>query len=498
MSLTQKLVVPLLAAVGLWGSSAHASFPFQTCPTAPNYDLPIPTNIGATEFDPKPENPAGGASDGTKYHLNTDFSWSLYVNPNVIKIQPYYGFFQTEANYDYLQVDQQGGILKYSGNLNATTTPVAAGSTWVPYQGLGIINAVDLSWHSDYSVANALPPSFSQVAVQCRTSPLTEPVAPYSINIQRRVDGLLIKTGDVLYFEVFQLAGQPLVVSLDTKAATSGADFDLFASTTNQFPDNVDYMWRSYSSNPDEAMDIPAPASNRKVYISVHSFKGAGHFTLHALAMKSTERYALTVCPINFTPDATQQGQLRDFLTQGALRLLAATNGNLWIKTFNFTSSKSSCDPNTCSICLQTSGNTSYGNSNINPEGCGQISFGGGNWSGGAGVAWLFAHEAGHSCLGLPDEYLPPPAGSSTPMLCGHTIMSNHGYARFFCSKAHCKDGHSTDTTKCDPNSDNNWDKFTAGSHYHYGPNFSAAGTTADSTDYFGNEILRSMITVNF
>src|SRR5688572_30411752 len=77
-----------------------ASMSYATCVTSPSFEPPIPTRIGATEFDPKAENPPGGASDGTKYAHNTKSKWRLLVNPNVEVIKPYYGYFQTEWGYD--------------------------------------------------------------------------------------------------------------------------------------------------------------------------------------------------------------------------------------------------------------------------------------------------------------------------------------------------------------------------------------------------------------
>src|SRR4051812_21214678 len=157
-----RLAASLSAALALLSATARAAFPYPTCTTGPGFDPPFPVSIGAREFDPKAENPPGGPSDGSKYALDTSSSWHLYMNPNVVQLQPYYGFFQTEAGFDTLKVQDGSTTRSYSGNLNATSSPVAASSAWAPMLGLGIINAVYVSWSSDYSVANALPPSFSQ------------------------------------------------------------------------------------------------------------------------------------------------------------------------------------------------------------------------------------------------------------------------------------------------------------------------------------------------
>jgi hypothetical protein len=496
--MNMRTVSVLTTALALISPAAHAAFPFPQCTTSPGFDAPIPVNIGAREYDPKPENPPGGATDGTKYSLNTTSSWSLYTNPNVVKVQPYYGLFQTESGFDILRVTDNTGTLSYSGNLNASNAPVAASSPWQMQLGLGIINGVQMSWTSDFSVSDNLPPSFSQVAVQCNNA-VTTPIAPFFIGFSERTEGLLIKTGDVIYFRMVQPANAAMVISLDAKAASAGADFDIFASTTNQLPDSGNFTWKSNTTATSEAIDIPVSSVARDIYVSVYAFQGAGHFALHQLLQKPSERFALNVCPVGFTPTATQQSQITGFLKQGALRFLAVTNGNMWLKTFNVTAQTSSCD-SSCSVCLlgPGTGSVSHGATSPSPNGCGQVKIGGGNWPGGAGASWLYAHEAGHSCLGEPDEYEPPPAGAATPMVCGHTIMSNHSFARFYCSKAHCLDGHTSDSNVCTAAGKNDWDIFAATSHYNWGPNFSAKGVSADPTDYFANPVLQALTTVNF
>src|SRR5512140_1779415 len=126
--MTARTVFLLTTTLALSSSAAYAAFPFPQCTLSPGFDAPIPVNIGAREYDPKPENPPGGATDGTKYSLNTTSSWSLYTNPNVVKLQPYFGLFQTEAGFDILRVTDSAGTFAYSGNLNASNSPVAASS----------------------------------------------------------------------------------------------------------------------------------------------------------------------------------------------------------------------------------------------------------------------------------------------------------------------------------------------------------------------------------
>ena len=68
----------------------------------------------------------------------------------------------------------------------------------------------------------------------------------------------------------------------------------------------------------------------------------------------------------------------------------------------------------------------------------------GGNWTQGASLGWLFAHESGHSCFGLVDQYEPPPSGDASPRYCGHTTMANSSKALGYCSESHCYDGSLT------------------------------------------------------
>jgi hypothetical protein len=485
----------LCAALLAAALPALAAFQYATCPTA-GYGSAIPVNIGAQEFDPKPENPPGGATDGTRYHLNTSSKWKLLVNPNVTRIRPYLGFFMTESGYDNLRVIHQGGIATYTGNLNAVDTPVLAGGDWLPTPQFDKVRAVDVRWTSDVSVANYLPPHLNQVDFQCSATPAA-PGNGYDLLANTRYDGLLIASGDIIYVRFEQSANTPLLLTLDSKATTAGADFDLYVSTSNPTPDNGSFTWRGYSSLASEALDIPVSPVSRTLYIGVRAFSGAGHFTLHALQQHTSERLNLTVCPLEFTPTAAQQAVIRSFFQSGSARLLAASAGNTFIKGFNVTAQKATCEAS-CSICLKSSGNVSNAGPSPDPEGCGRMTLGGGNWDDGAAGGWVFAHEAGHSCYGLPDEYKPPPAGSSTPMYCGHTIMSNHGYARFFCSIAHCRDGHEFDSSACDPSSDSNWRRFVDGGHRHFGMDYDVWDETPDPTDYFNNTNLLNQITVSF
>jgi hypothetical protein len=475
------------------GAFAHA-----TCVTSPAFEAPFPVAIGAIEFDPKAENPPGGATDGIDYALNTQSSWRLLVNPNVQVIQPYYGAFQTESGYDYLQIDHAGTTLKYTGNLNAGPAPVQAGSTWTTHYAFGLNRDVEVTWHSDYSVANFVGPQLSQVAVQCKSGQATAPLGTTTLVVNTRNDGLLIKSGDVIFLAAYQPANKPMLVLLNGKAGTAGADFDVYASTTVPFPDGTNYQWRGFGFTSNESLDIPTSASGRWVYLAVHAFHGAGHFSIHALVQDPAERFSnLTVCPVNVTLTDAQKTSLASFLKSGATRLLAMTNGNVWADGFDVTAMKTTCEAS-CSICLLDSGSTSWGGGGTSPQGFGQIKMGLNNWSKGASGGWLFAHEAGHSHLGLPDEYSGPPAGNSTPMACGHTIMANHAYARFLCSMAHCKDGHVTDSTVCLTSDPSGFEKFDANGHRFYGPDFSAQGEVMDPTDYFGIPSLLSRVSVSF
>src|SRR4051812_16506924 len=86
-----------------FSSPALAAFSQATCTTG-SFDTAIPVAIGATRFVKQTKTPLAGANDMTLYNFNTSSGqFAITMNSNVTTLQPYLGFFATEATYDYLE-----------------------------------------------------------------------------------------------------------------------------------------------------------------------------------------------------------------------------------------------------------------------------------------------------------------------------------------------------------------------------------------------------------
>jgi hypothetical protein len=245
-------------------------------------------------------------------------------------------------------------------------------------------------------------------------------------------------------------------------------------------------------------------ASQRKIYIAVHSFAGAGHFALSADAVESppiADQVCVTDSTLKtrVTLDATKTAQLQAFLAAGSAHTLAYSNGALWRRAYTLNKTwTGTCDANNlaCSICIvNDASGISFGTPA--PSGpTGHVEMHGGNWTQGAAGAWLFAHETGHSAFGLPDQYQLPPAGAQSPRYCGHTTMANNPLATAYCSMAHCKDGTVTDANACSTAGNSDWQTIASSGTWgpkYLGPKFAKA-TTGFPTPSWTNARLTQLV----
>ncbi|APR87981.1 hypothetical protein A7982_13330 [Minicystis rosea] len=483
-------------ALGLCTSTSFARFEQAGCNMF-GFDPPIPVNLGAQEFTKKSTDPAAGPTDMTLYNVNTRSAWSLHVNTNVVALKPYFGFFDTEKGPDHLDVQELSSPFHtyvYTGILNPFTNAITpAADLWFPNEpGSQFPGELLVSWTSDLSVANFAPPSFAAIAATCSgtQSPAITHVA--HINPNERHDGLLLDTHDVLYFQVDVPANRPVILTLDT--TTPDVDFDLYANTGQALPDDNHFEFRGFSNLASEALRIPASPSARTFNIGVHSYRGAGHFVLHAYVHNDYPDNK--VCVKNSTLGAADIDKLKAFLTTGSTTLFGFTNGNLFRSHFTIVQNVGSCGTD-CDVCVfDDNGSTSQGTPAYfvwDPD-CGYIDAHGANWRSGASMGWLFAHESGHSCFDLSDEYKKPPAGPVTPRYCGHSTMANNAKATGFCSIAHCEDGQLSGS--CD--ADSNWRTlYDNGTFPFSGMDFDFFGETADPTPIWNNPNLNALVTFN-
>ena len=117
------------------------------------------------------------------------------------------------------------------------------------------------------------------------------------------------------------------------------------------------------------------------------------------------------------------------------------------------------------------------------------------------------AHEWGHSCLALGDEYFGP-FGSTTDV-CGHSIMNNSGVTHTLCGDytaqpqpgkfgAHCVDGTGTNPSICSPGDATNWSVIGANPALLLNGWDFNANWTPNSILHVNNAALKAMTAVNY
>lgn len=430
-----------LVSLGLFvlsPATANAAFTQATCPST-GYDTPFPVRIGSTGFDTMIN------SSPTRYANRQHKQWNIFANWNVKWLQPRIGAnFETESTYDWFKVIQGDTIFTYSG-------AYAAGYTSFPWtlftSGFG--HYVSATWHTDSSVTMPTQPVFDEARAWClNTTQATVPMGAIARNT--RYDGVLIKTGDVLYFSVTKLAGTDMRISVNVpdNGASSGANFDIYASTSTSMPDGSNYMIKDTSSALHAQVNLGYSAGGTTWFFGVRSAFGAGHAVIHAYSTTPSNMRTEKVCLNGITKAAGLTTNVRDSLKAASLWLYQATHGNHLVHTYNVTAMDlcsseycSACDP-TCTICMD--------NPSVNPDWCGfQTSGGtirigyytcGGYLNPTAWAGFTLAHEFGHKNLGLPDEYDWDPVDPN--VWCGHTLMNSPvGNARGMCTPLnHCYD----------------------------------------------------------
>jgi hypothetical protein len=464
-----KVSQGLLAAFTLLVTTeAVAELPQATCPEG--WNGPVPVNLGSSEFDVDIHN-AG-------YGLNQRFPWYVHTNANVTWMNPHLLNWDTQEGSDWFSMN---GV-PITGNL---------GTQWF---GTSFGKPLIVEWRSDGSDNRPGFPIIDQVQVSC--PPLaqqvtTAPIEPISLNT--RVDILFPFANDVAYFSVTQPSGSPLAISVDTPSIPGvSADFDILASATVERPDYSSSTWAALRGGGlaglgSEFLVIPAPAGARTIYFGVHNYAGVGHVAMRASRIDFGR--GLTICTQeDFTPqqlfDHPGWPNMKSGLRQAFLRIMQATNGNMWKDGIVIKQSSSLIpkDPGNafcekdpaCDWCM-----TSFGHQNDpSPwDGCGYQADGAGHvripnvrcqgaetdpFHSGAGwdrpdvVGYYLAHEAGHglarmrqvsSSLLLPDEYADGPQ-------CGHSLMNGPSGSTRFCTPFdHCLAGDPAAEPTCTPKS---------------------------------------------
>lgn len=331
----------------------------------------------------------------------------------------------------------------------------------------------------------------------------------------------------MIYTSIWQPAFTNLIITVDPLSSNDpNPDLDVYASTTTMYPDSSNNIWKATNANAagglskgGEGLEIGSTSTARTVYFVVRAYRGASHFVMRGNVTRNVgaNEHDTTVCHpsyVNISQDIAWP-KVRETLQRTALRVLAATNGNIYLRNFNFkylsgTGGDKYCnsDP-TCDWCMP--------HESVDPDYCG--------WQAGgmpgrvriprpycpayndpAGFSLTLAHEAGHGELGLTGDFGPPVQGdeySGTPSVafCGHSVMNgpqNDAY-RLCTGLNHCRDpgpgGVAPPTFNCGA-SGSMWSRIQAGPraswyyNFHSGASDSAQVWKTFHDNYWAREKL--------
>src|SRR3569832_828294 len=283
MTGSQRISMFVAAGFLLVPGISVAAFNQATCSSSV-WGTSIATKIDALEYVKQTTSPQTRPTVMTLYNINTNtLSQTVWTNSNVQYLQPHYGYFVTEAGYDKLMVTPwSNGPFTYSGTINTSTTSVL--NSFQQWDVRSSYNGrLGYQWMSDSNVANWAPPSIAEVAPMCKSTQST--LAPNATQLYPfyRSEAILLDS-DVFYTHVTQPSGAVLLISLDALSVSSGADVDLYVSTTSATPDDSNFQWRGFSSSASEVLQIPAPGGARSLYIGVHTYSGRGHVAITTAA----------------------------------------------------------------------------------------------------------------------------------------------------------------------------------------------------------------------
>jgi hypothetical protein len=361
---SKKRVAGLAIAVVVLATASEANAGFTQASCDPAYGAAVPSDFGANEFDRLYQ-------DSTKYDWWENRIERVMVNGNVTMLKFEYTNFTTEYYFDKLSFLHLNGWLDLSGNLGTGET------AWVYPLGGDVNNRrFYWKWLSDYSVTYQSNPRIHRTKVFC--SAQAQPTAPHTpIVVNSRENGLLIADGDVIYTSVTQPAQTHMLLTVDVlNSDVTNPDTDLYASTTTTMPDNSNYTWRGYHSNPNnnynaagESLDLGYSGSSRTIYIGVRSYRGRSHFTLRADAQKVfAGRRTVTVCHPNVSNISQHSNwpKISETLRMASVRTRTLTHGNVYFSEFrmkylNGTGGDHFCiNDSSCDWCMTDTSFTDY------------------------------------------------------------------------------------------------------------------------------------------
>lgn len=345
---------------------------------------------------------------GSVYANNVDHSWRLFANPNVHTVC---------FNVADFQVDPSGTDrwvfdgANYSGYIS-TGYSICRGVAGTVQSGVPMRFVTD-----SISPAPGMRIEFNGLKVYCSG---THSYAPTALTQSVRHEGILLTTGDTLFFTI-QGGAEDIFVWTTPRDDASSADIDLYVRT-GSMPTKNEYSFRSAGTTSNEAIRITGNTTGQTHYIAVTSHSGQATFGLRFSRAKSNHIIHQRVGTF-FTATPTKLAELRAMIKNNMTKFFGATEGQIAITSATLYNSTTGtgcdCGPAGCHVCIR---NTPAG-SPVNTE-CvaGLITL---NMAEHSDTQTL-AHEWGHCTLALLDEYnVHPPGGCHDDILCGHSMMAN-------------------------------------------------------------------------
>lgn len=381
---------------------------------------------------------AENAYDPGTYLPDVSVTRWFYTNNWVQWFDFWVPYFDSETGYDYLHYGQPY-IAEYGitgGQDNANFWYFVRLSTSASFQAVPAY----FYWHSD--ATNQLS-GFNIDGVRVCSGSSPDNNTTFLPEFTRNT-GVLLGTGDVIYFQV---------------AGTQGPDhytFALWGDYPNDYDNNLDFdlyarcgapptptAWdfRGYSSDTNEFIHANNDSScSAGWWLAVNSYNGAGMFNLEVMEHYVSDHVTTATATILDWDDAGQYQIWQNSWAAGYREYFGATKGALYIENLD--------------IWNNNGNNDAYW---IFSDSCGRsdaykaCSF----FAGGAPTIYWFdstnscnpdwhldrtiAHEASHDSSGLDDEYSGSYCGN-----CGHTIMDTGftGTNYNFCTNADHDSAH--------------------------------------------------------
>ncbi len=420
------LLKPLSAVLIVLATAAPprtaGAFEPISCPVCPTYTT-------FTDFNWTTDN---WVKDGTgaNYINHQQFYGSLTANPYVIEAYFRVAKFSTEPAYDGLAWNVSNtDNLSQAANPAMTGTPYTPG-TWFGYSSIAGLENAPIRWqfYADGTV-NSTGIAFDYVKVCCSQNPGTRYNAASLLTNGERQSGILLGTGDVVYFTLPgstpELTNK--TYSLALRGNTPSNDYDLYVRC-GAYPTEFNSQLIGNSWDTQEFLNFGSMSCASTWYVAVRSFRGGGTFNIVANERYKSQDVELHV-GLTYSASAAELSTLQNRLRQGVGKWYGANEGRIYVQTvhlYNATGpdcglpNLNSCGGNRCNVCIyNTQHNEQY------------------DW-GLAAVHLMntsdtntIAHELGHmltdvprhsgTFLGLGDERI------DNVGACGHSIMTGYG-----------------------------------------------------------------------